>query len=89
MPKYPVFAIDQSRTCVQMLLVENQYVIMVYDNGVTIMNAKTGDALQELDKFDQMNQGMKFKFKYATVNIENKNIFLVSHNEKSKDNLKS
>jgi hypothetical protein len=84
-----IFKIDQNRTCVTMLLVENQYVILVYENAVTIMNAKNGDALQDLDKFDQMNQGMKFKFKYATVNIENKNVFLVSHNEKSKDNLKS
>lgn len=86
MQKKPQFKIDQSRQCVQMLLVEKQYVILVYENYCQIMNANTGDCLQVIDETRlQMNQQIKSKLKFATINIENKNIFLVGLTEKTKN----
>lgn len=41
----PVFNLDQSRNLMQLLLVENDYVVAVYDTQVTIFNAVTGDIL--------------------------------------------
>lgn len=51
----PVFIFDQSRNLMQLLLVENEYVVAVYDSQVTIYNAVTGDILQELAKIDKGN----------------------------------
>lgn len=57
----------------------------VYDTQVTIYNAVTGDVLQELAKIDRGNSVQKFRFRYAAVNIENKQIYLVAHNQKKTD----
>lgn len=74
-----------------MLLVEKQFVILVYENSISVMNAQTGDILQDFspEKFDNYNQGMKFKFKYAAINIENKNVFVVSHGDNKKASCQS
>ena len=48
----PVFILDSSRTAIQLLMVEDQYVIIVYDVGVTIYHATEGYPLQDLGKID-------------------------------------
>ena len=37
--KFPVFKIDTNKTCVQLLLVEKQFVVLVYEYSVTVCNA--------------------------------------------------
>lgn len=39
----------------QLILVESDYVVAVYDTMVTIYNAATGDLLQDLAKIDKGN----------------------------------
>jgi hypothetical protein len=69
----------------QLILVESDYVVAVYDTMVTIYNATTGDLLQDLAKIDKGNQPQKFRFRYASVNIENKQITIAAHNLKKSD----
>ena len=49
----PVFKLQPG--LMQLLLVENDYVVAVYETQVTIYNAVTGDILQELCKIDKGN----------------------------------
>lgn len=56
----------------------------VYDTQVTIYNQATGDIIQELVKLDKGNV-TKFRLKQVSVNIENKQIYLVAHNTKKTD----
>ena len=69
---------------VQLALVESEYVVAVYDTQVTIYNQATGDVIQELGKLDKGNV-TKFRLKQVSVNIENKQIYLVAHNTKKTD----
>ncbi len=56
----------------------------VYDTQVTIYNQATGDVIQEVVKLDKGNV-TKFRLKYVSINIENKQIYLVAHNIKKTD----
>lgn len=56
----------------------------VYDTQVTIYNQATGDVIQEVLKLDKGNV-TKFRLKYVSINIENKQIYLVAHNIKKTD----
>jgi hypothetical protein len=58
--------------------------VAVYDTQVTIYNQATGDIIQELVKLDKGNV-TKFRLKQVSVNIENKQIYLVAHNTKKTD----
>lgn len=48
----PQFNLDNGKQLVNILLVENQYVIAVFDTQVHIYNATNGDLLQEDGKLD-------------------------------------
>ena len=69
---------------VQLALVESDYVVAVYDTQVTIFNQATGDVIQEVVKLDKGNV-TKFRLKHVSINIENKQIYLVAHNIKKTD----
>jgi hypothetical protein len=58
--------------------------VAVYDTQVTIYNQATGDVIQEVLKLDKGNV-TKFRLKYVSINIENKQIYLVAHNIKKTD----
>jgi dTDP-4-dehydrorhamnose 3,5-epimerase-like enzyme len=58
--------------------------VAVYDTQVTIYNQATGDVIQEVVKLDKGNV-TKFRLKYVSINIENKQIYLVAHNIKKTD----
>jgi hypothetical protein len=58
--------------------------VAVYDTQVTIYNQATGDVIQEVLKLDKGNV-TKFRLKYVSINIENKQIYLVAHNIKKND----
>lgn len=66
---------DASRNLNAILLVDEEYVVAVYDTLVTIFNAQTGDFLDSLGK--GVDKG-KFRFKTAASNIENKQILVVA-----------
>lgn len=51
----PTFMLDTSKNLQQIILVENEYVVAVYDTLVTIYNAATGDILQDTAKIDRSN----------------------------------
>jgi hypothetical protein len=51
---------------------------------VTIFNQATGDVIQEVVKLDKSNV-TKFRLKHVSINIENKQIYLVAHNIKKTD----
>ena len=45
-------------------MVDNEYVVVVYETQVTIYNATTGDILQDLVKIDKGSQKQQtFRFK--------------------------
>jgi hypothetical protein len=56
------------------LLVENQYVIAVFDTVIHIYNASTGDLLQEEGKLDGKHANTKFKYKTAAINSQTNDI---------------
>ena len=72
------------------LLVENQYVIAVYDTCVNIYNASTGDLLQSDANIEGKNGPLKFKFKHAAVNVQTNanntisDVYLLSSNQVEK-----
>lgn len=68
--QYPVFNLDASRFLNQILLIDEEYVVAVYDTQITIFNAQTGDVLEHLGQ--KVVNNTKFRFKCAASNIENK-----------------
>lgn len=84
----PEFALisDPKYVLVNLLYVEGDYVLAVYETYVQIFNAATGDLLQQIAIPEEKSIN-KFKLKMAAVNIANTEIYLVSRNikESSKD----
>jgi hypothetical protein len=82
----PEFALDPKYILVNLLYVEGDYVLAVYETCVQIFNATTGNLLQQTAVLDDKSIN-KFKFKMAAVNIANTEVYLVSRNikESSKD----
>ena len=69
-----MFNFDNSKPLVNILLVENQYVIAVFDNLVQVYSATSGDFLQEDGRLDGKSQSMKFKYRNAVVNFQTNDI---------------
>jgi hypothetical protein len=82
----PQFNLDINKPLVSILLVENQYVIAVFENNVAIYNANTGDLLQQDANLEGKNVGMKFKYRNAAVKIQTNDnasisdVYLLSYN---------
>lgn len=86
----PQFSLESGKPLVSILLVENQYVIAVYETSVNIYNASTGDLLQTDANIEGKNGPLKFKFKNAAVNVQTNannsisDVYLLSANQVEK-----
>ena len=67
-----VFRIDPSKVVSTIVLQEN-YVIVVYEGSVAVFNASTGDKLEERVTCDK-----SFKFKAACVNFKGNEVYMVT-----------
>lgn len=67
------------------LLIENQYVVAVYETNVQIYNAATGDLLQQDCNLDKRNDSAKFKYRNAAIKVQTNDtsisdVYLMSYN---------
>jgi hypothetical protein len=56
------------------ILIQELYVIVVYENSVAIFNASNGDFLEEKGKQDKM------KYKAACTNFSGTEVYLITNN---------
>lgn len=68
--QHPQFNLDMCKPLVNILLIENQYVIAVSETNVTIFNAASGDILQQDANLENKHAGMKFKYKNAAIKTQ-------------------
>ena len=68
-----VFRFDPQRLIVS-ILIQESYVIVVYETSVAIYNAATGDMLEEKGRQDKM------KYKCASANFSGTEIYLITNN---------
>ena len=78
--KQTVFRLDQNKVVVAMVMQE-MYIIIVYESSVAIYNSVNGDFLEEKGKLDK-----QFKYKSACVNYAGNDVYLyVHHNSGGKN----
>jgi len=68
-----MFKFDSDKYIVQ-ILIQELYVIVVYDFSVAVYNAANGDLLEEKGKQD------KFRYKAAVPNFNGTDIYLITNN---------
>ena len=81
----PQFNFDTGKPLVNVFLIENQYVVAVYETNVQIYNAATGDLLQQDCNLDGKNVSAKFKYRNAAIKVQTNDtsisdIYLLSYN---------
>ena len=69
----PTFNLDNGKPLTTILLVENHYVIAVFDTLVQIYSALSGDLLQEEGRLDGKSQILKFKYRTASIKLHANN----------------
>jgi hypothetical protein len=74
------FKFDPSKFIIN-ILIQELYVIVVYEQSVAIYNAATGDMLEEKGKLD------KFRYKAAVPNFNGTDIYLVTNNNNQVKNV--
>jgi hypothetical protein len=81
----PQFIFEAGKVIVNILLVENQYVVAVFETHVAVYNATTGDLLQQ-DANLEGKSTMKYKYRNAAVKIQTNNadsisdVYLLTYN---------
>jgi hypothetical protein len=76
------FRVDPSRT-IQMILMQEMYVIVIYENSAAVYNATTGDKLEE-----RVYPDKQFKFKpSACVNFKGNEVYMIAQNNSSGKNV--
>lgn len=83
----PQFVFEPGKTLVNVTLVENQYVVAVFETHVAVYNATTGDLLQtDANLEGRKDTAMKFKYKSAAVKVQTNNadsisdVYVLSYN---------
>jgi hypothetical protein len=76
-----VFRIDPTKQIVNIVMQE-MYVIVVYESSVAVFNAATGDFLEEKGKLDK-----QLKYKNAVVNCAGSELYLCGLNSSSAKNI--
>jgi hypothetical protein len=75
------FRLDPMKALATIVLQDN-YVIVVYENSVAIYNSQTGDKLE-----DKVTCDKQFKFKQACINFKSSEVFIYNQNNSSGKNL--
>ena len=75
------FRIDPNKQLVTIVMQE-QYVIIIYESSIAIYNASTGDFLEEKAKLDS-----KMKYRNAVVNFAGSEIYSFAHHSSSGKNI--
>jgi hypothetical protein len=80
--KQTTFSVDPSRT-IQAIVMQEMYVIVVYENSVAVYNSNSGDKLEERPITDPK----QFKFKVsACVNYKGSEVYMIAQNNSSGKN---
>lgn len=79
--KQIVFRIDPTKLVVTIVMQE-MYVIIVYESSVAIFNGSTGDFLEERGKLDK-----QMKYKSSIVNCAGSELYVYSLNSSSSKNI--
>ncbi len=80
--KSVMYRFDPKQSLVE-ILIQQTYVVAVYEHSISIYNMVTGDLLEEMGKLEKQKQGDLFKYNCAAVNPINPDVFLGSNNVQS------
>ena len=79
--KQIIFKLDPTKVIVNIVMQE-MYVIIVYESSVAVYNSTKGDFLEEKAKLDK-----SLKYKFASANFAGTELYLVAQNSSSGKNI--
>ena len=79
----PFFDLESNTPLVSIQLVDNEYVVAVFETFVKIFKASNGQELQKLGFLDKRaQQTMKYRYKLSQINPAESEIILLANNTK-------